>query len=186
MDETERDEIRRTAFENVAKRDEEAAELAARRLENLGRVDHEDERERFERRRAARPPRPEPKLDTVPMIDIDARIAAAIAAEHERMIAIVAEALDQVLNEALDHFDKKMAYVKMVSREAELKFPDFHTISERLTQLERNADVFAKLGDAVHKQTDQLASLVAKINQLCASENVVGSSPMQRYLRDLN
>jgi hypothetical protein len=100
MTEDEREEILRTAFENIAKRDDEAAELAERRERNLGHV-HEDERARFERRRAARPPRPEPKLDTVPMINIDERIAAlietkiaaAIAAERETMIEIVAEAV---------------------------------------------------------------------------------------------
>ena len=110
MTEDEREEILRTAFENIAKRDDEAAELAERRERNLGHV-HEDERARFERRRAARPPRPEPKLDTVPMINIDERIAAlietkiaaAIAAERETMIEIVAEAV------ALERRDKATA-----------------------------------------------------------------------------
>jgi hypothetical protein len=181
MTDDEREEILRVAFENIAKRDDEAAEHDERRLQNLGRVDHEDERDRFERRRAAQPVRRERGLDTDLTAVIDQRIAAAIAAERETMIEIMAEAiaLERADYDAkLAKFEARIEYVSTVSRELEIRAID--------------PGVAAKLGDDARKLKAEIATLQNCIEELrgtVAAEAQRGSvvdSPMQRYLRDLN
>ena len=55
------------------------------------------------RQSASLPRRPEPKLDTMPVVNIEAmieqRVGEALAAERETMIEIVAEALAESLHE---------------------------------------------------------------------------------------
>jgi hypothetical protein len=175
--------------EAIAALDAEAAKSAEQHKRNLGRLDSEDALIKWE---AGMPkperPRREPKLDTDLPALIETKIAAErehyetkIAAEHERMMAIFAEAVALERADAdaeRARFEARIEhYVETATREA----------NDRLEKVERTTDVVAKLGDAVHKQTDQLAGLVTKLDQqLSASENVGGLSPMQRYLRDLN
>jgi chromosome segregation ATPase len=79
--------------------------------------------------------------------------------------------------------DAKIA--KLETRISSLEKELGRTINEKLARLERTDDINAKLGDAVHKQNGQLASLVTKIDQLCGA-NVVDLPSHRNYPRDLN
>jgi hypothetical protein len=178
MTDDEREEILRVAFENIAKRDDEAAEHDERRLQNLGRGDHEDERDRFERRRAAQPVRRERGLDT----DLASIIDAKIAAERETMTEIIAEliALERADYDAkLAKFKVPVEYLEVVQRELEVRALD--------------PGVAERLGDDARKLKAEIATLERCITDLratVASEaqrgSVVDSSRTARYLRDLN
>jgi hypothetical protein len=175
MTDDEHDEILRQAFENIAKRDAEADELDARRLENLGRVDPEDARTRFLRRRAALPPKPE-KLDTAPP-DFNQRLAA----EREFMLAIFAETI------ALERRDVDERVARLETRIATLE-----TLGRELERRALDNNVVEKLSADACKMTAQVATLERCISDLratVASEAQRGSVidlPTFRYPRDLN
>jgi hypothetical protein len=171
LSEAEREEILRVAFENIAKRDDEADELAARRLQNLGRVDHDAERARLEKLRASLPPRPEPKLDTATVPpDLDALISMKIAEALGDAHAVISE-----LIKGCQRLEVRIEYLEVISAELERRAVD--------------NDVAAKLADDARKLKVELATLHGCIEELrgvvaAEAKRTVFALPSHRY--DLN
>jgi hypothetical protein len=163
MDEAEHDEILRTAFENIAKRDDDAAELAERRARNLAYV---APREQYERR--TRPAGRERGLDT----DFASMIAAAITIEREYWRSVLPELI------AAERAD---ADAKITKLEAQIS-----TLETRAL----DPGVAEALGNDARKLKAEIATLqncISDLRATVANEAQRGVElPTFRYPRDLN
>jgi hypothetical protein len=172
MDDDERRAIIEQARETCARLADLEPRQRAYDPETFPDREYERERDRREKLRAQQPPRPERGLD----IDIDAKIAAAISAERETMIEIIAETL------ALERRDvgERITRLEVLERELERRSVD--------------ADAAAKLGDGARKLKAEIATLqdcIAELRGVVANEAKRGSAtvfdlPSFRYPKDLN
>ena len=160
------------AYATIERCDREAADLVERQVSNLVRVDHVSKREQFKRRRAARPPKPEPKLDTAPP-DLDEKIAP--------LLDVIAElvAAGQRQDARIENLETLERELERRSAVAEMRPLDY--------------DVVEKLGDDARKPKAEIGVLQNCIDELrgvVSAEAKRGSAtvidlPTRRYPRDL-